>query len=1215
MNHAQSGTSMKLHTDYPLQTRTYRHTQAPFVTLGVPVSRISHPDEFFVSVYLTWLHRMTNETEVHTIAHVSGGLKKVAIDFEAVSSFRELCDKVRTQLSAEVCATDAEMETVVCVNREIDSERPLMSWNLVQSDEAYVLRVSYDESLYKSSTMDDFIGYFIRILDEVSENPTVAPDDFDIVSETDKRLYLALNETDGPYPTDKTIHAMIEQAAKMYPTHVALEFNGVQLTYQSLDEQANQLANLLCAKGVQKGTFVAIVLGRSIEMIISLLAILKAGGVYVPIDPAHPEDRNVYILQDTAAPFVVTNEEFRPYVNRLRADLPTLQDVVMIRQDEVYFPTAKPEVSVSPSDLAYVIYTSGSTGRPKGALLKHAGAVNLGVAFQQLFSVTPSDVVTQFSTFSFDAAVWDTFGALFWGAKLYLLSFEERLSSEAFLQALSRTKTTIVPSIPTVFFNQLAQYDGLADCDLSKLRHLNVAGDAMYGENVRRFQKRFPKNVVVGNLYGPTEATVCTTAFKITDELPADLVHVPIGKPIMNYQVQIVNRKNRLCPPYVPGELLISTVGLSVGYLNQPEITQRSFIEHPFEAGKVAYRSGDIVRLLRNGNIEYVERKDSQVKIRGYRVEIGEIEDKLASLEDMQDIAVVARKDTTNEKILVAFYSTKSGHSISTQDMKEFLAARVPSYFIPTHFVHLQELPISPTGKIDRKSLAVVDYTPQSTVTGEVVLPATETEQLIASAWQATLGLHAIGVDENFFEIGGTSLKIIDVLVKLKPRFPGVRIVDFYECPTIRTLAERIEGLADEHVAPVRTIKEGTMKQGSTPIALEELPTAFGIDTETELPGLRDVFITGATGYLGAHLVHDLLSGSDATVHCLVRGTTNQTGLERLLETLALYFGEDFAKQQSDRLYVYEGNLQAPRLGLEENQWIFLTNTLDAIVHCAADVRHFGDRQHFEKTNVEGTKHVLELARSTPGVRFHHISTVGIPEELALSGQWASIASTGQFPSGLHVENVYTDSKLQAEMLVYDAAETGLQATIYRIGNLVCHSETGRFQRNIDSNAFYRMLKAMLLLERAPLVDWHVDITPVDYASGVILKLMQDSRTSGKVFHVCNPTPIHYTAMIDMIRACGYHIELMDNAAYVNWVLNQTDDRYQDAIQFAITQLEGDGAIDSPYIFDCKNVEGLVDKAQLNRTAVTQAFFEKLLGYAAEIGYFPTSQQTTSQTR
>ncbi|MGM1019913.1 MAG: amino acid adenylation domain-containing protein [Bacillota bacterium] len=1201
-----------------------KHTYSTYqVELEPSISKLLHQQTsaekqhaMLLSVYAAWLYRLSAEEDISLSTFVpQSGILTASLTMENNTNFHELADLFQEMLhKPQAYLADPQADTSFSVNLLVneDTEPRIMDWVVRENNGTYQLQIRYDESLLLETTVVRYTEYFEFLLRGALTNSHALVNSVDILSEADRAAYEALNKTVVKYPEHQTIHGMFEEAASQYPDRPAIASHAGEYTYRELNERANQVARVLLSKGLAKGEFVTIFMERSLETVISLLGILKAGGVYVPVDPAHPADRSSYIVEDTRSPFVLTTSALVGQAAELCGSIETVKEILAINNGPLAgYAASNPNVNVGPDDLAYVIYTSGSTGKPKGALIAHRGVVNLGAVVQRDCDITPQDVLTQFATYSFDASVWDTVGALFYGAKLYLLSSEERVSVEEFAEAIARTGTTIITILPTVFFNQLSTY--LSDegyRKLAKVRIVTVAGEALYGSQVRAFQSKFGTDTDIVNVYGPTECTVATTTHRVRGAVPEHVVNIPIGKPIYNYKVYIVNDDNKLCPINIPGEVCIATPALAHGYLHQPERTAQSFVDNPFVPGEKMYRSGDIAKLLPDGTIEYVSRKDSQLKIRGNRIEIGEIEDHFSKHPGVQDVSVVAVKDHTDQNMLVGYYTTTDGQSIPQDVIQSYIAGKLPSYFVPCHVVHLEAMPISPTGKIDRKKLALLPLpeASDSSYGGEPLREGTET--LIAEAWTQVLGKTNIGATDDFFLIGGNSLRVIHVLAILKPRYGALRIGDFFRYKTVRELAEYVEQLGTEQTPQRKTI---AVTQEKTD--LNEHPIELsGTADVSELRDMNVVLLTGATGYLGSHILYDLLQRTGAKVYAMVRPSQDgPSGIERIQSVLTGYFGEVVSGLIEGRVKAVYGDLEQTDLGLSDVDRHMLEHQIDGIIHSAADVRHFGDSAAFDRTNVTGTLELLKIAQAKPGVSFHHVSTMGIPEDLANEGQWESVLELSSFPDELQVDNLYTNSKLAAEKLLFQAARSGTPVSIYRAGNLTAHSANGRFQRNIDSNAYYRMMKAMLLLGKAPQADWHTDFTPIDYASRAIVELSVHQKSANRIFHICNPNPLPYDKLIAMVNQLGYAVKTMPFDEYSAWLLNPSSGIQEDALHLAMGQLEGDGAKDSAYRYGCPVTAALLDQAGVQCPTTDLEFIQNMIQHAVEIGYFPAASSVSTK--
>lgn len=997
--------------------------------------------------------------------------------------------------------------------------------------------------------------------------------------------YKKLNDTNKEYPVNQNINQLFQDIVSKYPHKIAMKSLDNQLTYQELDNYSTIIGNLLLSNGIKQSDYVVVYMERGFEAIVSMLAILKIGAVYIPIDPENPKERNQFIIQDVNPKVVISNT-----INS-NDEILNSYDILNIdhefKQNNEYI-----ESTFSSDNIAYIIYTSGSTGRPKGALLKHKGLINIVYASKDAFHITSDDVLTQYATLSFDASIFEIFNALLNGATLYLLSKEERLSIDKMLEAIYNNKITIIPGLPSSFFNEMTKHLNESNLQyLKSLKNILVVGEKLLVEKTKEFYIKTKNEINIINGYGPTETTVGATYFIIDSPHKYD-VSIPIGRPFNNYKIFILNEDLNLCAVNEPGEIYIESIGLAVGYLNQTEKTKTSFIKHPFKADSFLYKTGDIGVLLENGIIDYIGRNDDQIKIRGNRVELGEIENNISKLNIIKNNAVIAKKDKDSNTFLIGFYSTIDNVELDSQVIKTQLTTNLPSYMIPSKFVFLNEIPIAPTGKIDRKRLENVEIDLSKDRT--VVKPQNEIQSMIYDSWVKTLETSDISIYDDFFEVGGHSLKVINTLVQLKPHFPNLKINDVFQYKTIFDLAQYIETTPS-------TLKENTDNKLKQIIELSEFPTKEFKRTYKKLT-YQNILLTGATGYLGSHILFELLEKTNSDIYCLVRGDSYHESYEKLLKVMNNYFGIEI-NNYIDKIHIIQGDLEKDNLGLNQLTEQFILNDVDAIIHSAADVRHFGNAETFEKTNINGTKILLNFARKNHNIKFHYISTMSIPEDLAHEGKLEHAMENGF--SDITVDNLYTNSKLQTEKLLINAQSEGCSVTIYRPGNLTSRSYDGKFQTNINSNAFYRMIKAMLLLKKAPDVYWQIDFTPIDYAAEAIVYLAHEQDAENQVFHICNQEQILYSDFLSLINQLGYEIELLNESEYSGWLLDKSSEKNAEGLELAITQLDGDGAKTSYFKSSSPLTNQFLKNTNITSPKIDYEFIQKMFDYAIEVGYFP----------
>jgi len=994
-----------------------------------------------------------------------------------------------------------------------------------------------------------------------------------------------MNNCKEEFSNQTIIEKFFENSSK-YPVRIALSSEEKKLTYKELNEYSNYIAFQLMKKGVKKGDFVGVFLTRSLEAVIWFFGVLKIGAVYVPIDPAYPADRIEYMIADTACSVLITDSKTVKQLPDLKNN-PTIiyTDKMECVEENVSCKELKQE------DIAYVIYTSGSTGTPKGTMIKHTGAVNLAEWLAAHYQFHPHTVISEFASFSFDASIIDLVQALLNGVQLHLLSEKARLDHQVLLDEISKYKITNM-ILPTAFFNNMVpMLKGEDKEKLSSLEVLALAGEALTGEMVRVWQEKFGLSPMLSNFYGPTETTVMASYYDLDFFLSKEVANVPIGSPIQNFKLYVVKENSEICLPNEPGELVIEAPSVSLGYLNQPKKTAEVFLKESEEKPFTFYRTGDIVKLLPEGIIEFLGRKDDQVKIRGHRVEIGEIENFIQGLDYIHEVAVVARA-SGGSKELYGFYKLKENVNISKQWLESEMKKTLPEYMIPSYLIEVAEMPIAPTGKIDRKKLEKIDI--QSFFVQDIVEPRNKVEAILVTELGKELLLEKFDIREDYFTIGASSLKILNALARLKPHFPMLNLQDFYTYRTVEKLAEYIlkaeEPVQKHKMNMVESLKEYPLsiipkiKNGLSKSAHEE----------------KLILLTGATGFLGTHILLDLIRETNKKIACLVRGKSEVEARARLMDNL-MFFSED--EIDASRIEIILGDLATDGLGLSQEDQDQLEKSLDWIIHCAADVRHFGDEEHFQNVNVKGTERILDFAYRNHHIKFTYISTIGIPEELAIEGLWDDYcAATSPLAFTSSLKNVYTNSKFTAEKLIHEAMEAGINANVFRVGNLTGCLQSGKFQKNIESNAFYRMMKGLILLGKVKQSPGVVDLTPADVASRTIVEISLNEQSFGRTFHIVDPRPIQYYEFIQHFESFGYLLEQVSEEDFSSWVF--ANELGQETMQLAVSIMEGEGLQESPWKWDCTQTRQFVPHydAYFNERG---QYIKSMIKYGQEVEYFP----------
>ncbi|HYP38956.1 MAG TPA: amino acid adenylation domain-containing protein, partial [Chloroflexia bacterium] len=967
-------------------------------------------------------------------------------------------------------------------------------------------------------------------------------------------LLVEWNDTLRDYPHDRCIHHLFEEQVQRTPGSVAAVFGQEQVTYSELNSRANKLARHLRRLGVGPEVLVGLCVERSIEMVVGLLGILKAGGAYVPLDPTYPKDRLAYMLADSQAPVLVTQERAMSGLFDGGADAQGVRVIYIDREwatieGENGTNLDQGEVGVTPENVAYTIYTSGSTGLPKGVLVPHQGLCNVITEKIRTYGVRPDSCVLQFVAFSFDVSVAEVFTALVSGARLCLGTPDDLLPGPALVELLQKQAVTTILMPPSVL-------NSLPDAELPALQSIVVGGENCSAEVVARWApgRRF------FNTYGPTEATICNT---IVECVPDDR-KPPIGRQIANTWIYLLDKHGQPVPTGVAGEMHIGGAGLTRGYHRRPDLTAERFIPNPFVSTEYRipgaelrqhsvlgtrysalstrlYKTGDLARYLPDGSIEFLGRRDHQVKIRGFRVEIGEIEVALSAHPTVREGVVVAREDTPGNKRLVAYVVPEPGEECVAGDLRAYLRGQLPDYMVPSTYVQLEALPLSPNGKVDRGALP-------APTTGRVEegdafdTPGTPVEKGLAEIWAEVLGLPSeqIGVQDSFFELGGHSLLVTQVMTRIRSAF-GVDLPlrSLFEEPTMAGLARMIElALAS---------------------GIPDAPSVQVVDWEAEIvldPSIRPdlvplgnvaepdaIFITGASGFLGAFVLCELLQQTDADIYCLVRARDEAQGKKKIqanLETYGLW-----REDRAARVYPVVGDLSDPMLGMSDETYSALAGRVDVIYHNGGVVNFVQPYATLKTANVGGTVEVLRFASDTRRKAVHFVSTLSV--FLSKNKTDTDVIHEDDEQDDIQgIDDGYSQSKWVAERLIMAARDLGLPACIYRPARITGHSETGLCNAG---DLFSRYIKGCIQLGSAPDLDIPVDMAPVDFVSKAIVYLSRQQESLGKTFHIINTDQLSWGEFVDGIRHFGYPLHTVPYESWRAGLLNRAVGSVENALE------------------------------------------------------------------
>jgi amino acid adenylation domain-containing protein/thioester reductase-like protein len=1043
----------------------------------------------------------------------------------------------------------------------------------------------YNPDLFDSTTITRFAGHFQNLLDGITTTPNQPISTLPLLTRPELTLLDQLNATESDYPRDLCMHQLFEEQASRTPDEIAVIFHDQGWTYRELDDKANRIAAILRKQGVKPETLVGLCVDRSPEMLAALLGIHKAGGAYVPLDPSFPHERLAFMLEDSSALVLVTQASlaslFPYYEGR----------VILLDEPGEQHPNARKRSSrkqPKSDNLAYVLYTSGSTGKPKGVMIPHRALVNFLVAMHRQPGCTADDILLAITTLSFDIAGLELYLPLISGAKVVIASRETASDPGLLMQEMERVDATVMQATPATW-RMLIEAGWQGKKDLKVL----CGGEALPNDLADPLLER---GMELWNLYGPTETTIWSTMYRVEKPQSKEATGgVSIGRPIANTQIHILDPHGQAVPIGVSGELHIGGDGLARGYLNRPELTSERFIQH--DSLSVLYKTGDLARLLADGNIEFLDRLDQQVKIRGFRIETGEIETVLGEHPAVGQAVVATRKGKTSEARLVAYVVSARGETEADADqLREFLRQKLPEYMIPSAFVTLDSLPMTPNGKVDRKALPALSNE-QLAVKTEYIAPRTPQERAIAGICAEALDLERVGLHDNFFDLGGNSLIATRLVFQLQEHFQvKLPLVRLFESPTVAGLTAAIaEAQAspsqEEHLFDAVSLEE--LKKD---IFLADGIGANGFGYE-QTANPKHVLLTGATGFLGAYLLRGLLAKADITVHCLIRADNKEDGLRRLKKNLDYY--QLWDETLASRVRIIPGNLDRPRFGLSDRRFDSLADELDVIYHNGAMVNFVYPYHALKSVNVDSTQDVLRLASSKKLKPVHFISSLSVFMKGDLRGNGLCYENADLEEVGVPFGG-YGQSKWVAEGLMRAAAERGIPMTIFRPDNILGDRTRGILN---TSDMTYSLVRAIFKMESVPDVEIMGGIVPVDFVSDAILYLSSKPESFGKTFHLSTREQSNFVEVFRMISEMGIPIK---QVPFEQWKMEYYDlvRRFPDEAFHAFLPLinqVGEHRLSLPRL-DLTNTLAGLDGSSIACPAVDENLIETYVNYFVKSG-------------
>lgn len=981
-----------------------------------------------------------------------------------------------------------------------------------------LLSLSYDYkvSRFSEKMITDMFSRVKNLINQIVSSPIGTKlSDYEVVTDNEKqKLLYDFNQTNLEYDKTQTIHSLIEKQVKENPDKIAIICKDKKITYKELNYKANQIAHYLREAGVERNSFVGVLCNRSIEMFISLLGILKSGAAYLPIDPEYPSDRISYMLENSETQIVLSKPDFFDLI----PENITKVNVTLEEGNSIYtYPTSNPKKINSSEDLAYIIYTSGSTGKPKGVKLKHKNINNFILGTTDKINFSQDKTIVSVTTVCFDIFVLESYLPLQHGLTIVLADEKEQNDIKLLNELCLKHNVNIIQTTPSRL-NKLSN-DSLHCKYFENLTDVLVGGEPLplpLLENLKKLSKKLN----IYNMYGPTETAVWSTIKDLSKTS-----NITIGSPIANTTTYVLDEKTmKLMPIGCPGLLFIGGDGVCAGYHKRDDLNSKLFVKNPYNENEIIYNTNDLVKQLPNGEFVHLGRADFQVKIRGYRIELGEIENKILSYENIKETVIVSHES----QFLICYYSASKDVIIS--DLISYLLESLPNYMIPAYFIKLDHLPLTPNGKIDRKKL------PKPNIDKEEVLELakTDSEKLLEENILKLLnnGMEHVDINTPFISLGLDSLSII----QLQSMLLGYKLIlttqTFYKFSNIKKLAAYIDKSESVH----------------NEIALSLDPSFLHSEDEkaektTDDSDLGNVFLTGANGFIGIHILKELLDTTKSKIYCLVRGSDVQTSISRLQKAYKYYFNLPINKYLNRRVFVINGDITENNLNLSNQDETLLKNNTNTVIHTAAIVKHYGNFEEFKQININGTKNIADFAMKH-NLRFIHLSSISISGNYLLKQDNRDIDfSENNFYIGQHyTENVYVNSKLEAENVIYSYMKKGLRGKVLRIGIIAGRYSDGFFQENISANAFYSRIKSLATLKivSESMLTQKLEFTPIDECAKAIVLLAKTKQYDNKIFHLYNPNLVSVVDVLNAFKKYKINVETLKNSEFQNKILEYT---------------------------------------------------------------------------
>lgn len=995
-----------------------------------------------------------------------------------------------------------------------------LSVHIEETRDEFHIQALYNNSLYSADLIETFSQCFVLAVKCLISNPDTAVGGISILP-VEHRLEIQHYNDTFEANKNRILHKIFEQHVQSHGDNKALIAIDGDFTYTQLNEKANRIAYALLKKGLHLENLVAFILPRDSRLIATMLGIIKAGGAYIPIDPDYPIERINHILSDSNAKYIITAGDSE---HRLK-NIEILDVDLLLQENDV----SNPNINIKPENLCYLIYTSGSTGRPKGVMLEHKGIANYISPLKANRHINTlidnASRMLSITTVSFDMFLKESFASLANGVTLVFAGEDQVNNLSELAELFHKTSADAFNATPSRILQYLESplfREAITQCKVI------MAGGEKYPSILYDKLKDITSAKLL-NTYGPTEITVSSNGKLLTDN------NISVGPPLANVKAYVMDSNGNSLPIGVIGELWIGGEGVARGYWANAAMTRERFININ---GERYYKTGDLAKWQKGGDINILGRNDTQIKLRGLRIELDEIEKVIYRFTGI-DSAVVTIKTINDNEHLCAYFSAKV--DINKEELRDFLKQFLPKYMVPTAYMKLDYIPVTPNGKTDLKACP----TPEIMVSRDYVAAETEVQQIFCDIYSNILGITQVGIDDDFFDLGGTSLLVTKVTIEAMNKGINISYGDVFTHPTPREMACNIES---SEIAEAEHTSEYNYENINALLKQNNIESFI----RGEKQEVGNILLLGATGFLGIHILKEFLDKKTGVAYCFIRKSKHSSAEERLKTFLFYYFENTYEKLFNARLYVVEGDITK-----KEHFEKCKDYPIDTVINCAANVKHFAAGDAIERINVYGVQNCIDfcLTKESCLIQVSTTSVAGLsiddvpPAETVFDEEMLYV--------GQNLDNKYVNSKFKAERLVLDAVSQGLNAKIMRVGNLMGRDIDGEFQINFSTNSFINRLRAYKAI-RAISYNRMGDTTefaPIDSTAQAILNLIQAPREC-VLFHPYNHHYIYIADVIDVMNQRGLNIEAVEeNVFQKNFSISMRDKSKMEALSGLIAYM------------------------------------------------------------